>query len=502
MSDSLLTVKSVTAAASPLSETQLPPVETEEAGVPTIAPLLEDSSQKQSYLRGYGDIIVALVACLGAMSMGMVLGYSNPALQDEELIRLLGNTERETWFASLVAIGAIFGGPCAGFLVEVFGRKLTLMVCTLPMGVGWFLITCGVNFAVVYVGRICSGFAMGMVALTAPLYIAETASRARRGVLGAGFQLFVSSGILAVYGIGVPLGWSWLAVVCMSVCSLNVLLLVIVPESPRWFAAQKRRLEAMDSLAWLADEHADIQEQYMEIERSIGTQAKDSFSVAEFASPANYKTALISFGMMFFQQMSGINAVIFYSSQIFATAGYADDPKTPTLVIGAVLVAGTVVSCVLVDRAGRRILLLVSSAAMTISITALGIHYYLTQRHDYSDGLSWLSLTSVLIYVVFFSLGWGPIPWIIISEIVPTRVRGLVNGSATCFAWILLFFITKEFERLKFAINDYGAFWFFGGFCLLSCFFVGFFVPETKGRTLEEIQEHFAGIRQTDRNTL
>lgn len=500
MSDSLLTVKSVTSAGSPPSERQPSPAETE-AGVATIVPLLEDSSQRQSCLRGNGDIIVALVACLSAMSMGMVLGYSNPALQDQELTRLLGNTERETWFASLVAIGAIFGGPCAGFLVEVLGRKLTLMLCTLPMGAGWFLITCGVNFAVVYVGRILGGFAMGMVALTAPLYIAETSSMARRGVLGAGFQLFVSTGILAVYGIGIPLGWNWLAVVCMSVCSLNILLLLIVPESPRWFAAQKRRLEAIDSLAWLADEHTDVQEQYRDIEKSIGTQAKDSFSVVEFASPANYRPALISFGMMFFQQMSGINAVIFYSSQIFATAGYADDPKTPTIIIGAVLAAATVVSCVLMDRAGRRILLLVSSAAMTISITALGIYYYLTLRQDYNGGLNWLSLTSVLIYVVFFSLGWGPIPWLIISEIVPTRVRGLVNGLATCLAWILLFLITKEFERLRFALNDYGAFWFFGGFCLLSCFFVGFFVPETKGRTLEEIQEHFAGTRQRDKTT-
>lgn len=489
------------AAASPLPETTAAVEKEEEEAeeiakdrliTATVVQMLEESpSSRRSYLRGYGDVVVTLVACLGAVSVGMAAGYSSPALEDPELTRLLGGTDRRTWFASLMAIGAIFGGPCAGFLVEAVGRKLTLMTCTLPMGAGWFLITVGVDFVVLYVGRILCGFAMGMAALAAPLYVAETASRARRGVLGAGFQLSVSAGILAVYGMGIPLGWSWLAVACMSVSSLNVLLLLIVPESPRWYAAQRRRLEAMESLAWLADERADVREEYAEMERIVRSQSsKGSFSVRELILPANYRPALISFGMMFFQQMSGINIVIFYSNHIFATAGYADDPKTPTIIIGSVLVAATAASCVLIDRAGRRILLLVSGVATTLSITALGVHYYLALVRGY--GIDWLPLTSVLVYVAFFSLGWGPVPWIVMSEIVPTRTRGFVNGLATSFAWIIMFVVTKEFESLGRALGLYGAFWFFGGFCLLSCVFVGLLVPETKGRTLEEIQGLFA----------
>lgn len=385
MNGSLTEEESVASAASPLTETQLPE-EIAKDFIAITAPVLEESSQRRSYLRGYGDIVVALVACLAIVSLGMGVGYSNPALQDRELIRLLGGeTERRTWFASLVAIGAIFGSPFAGFLVEVIGRKPTLMVGTLPMATGWFMIACGVNSAVLYTGRILCGFAMGMALLAAPLYIAETASKARRGALGAGCLLSANIGVLAVYGIGIPLGWSWLAVVCMTVCSVNVILLLVLPESPRWCARQKKRKEAIDSLAWLADEHADVQKEYAEIERGIGPQSTaGSFSLRQFSLPRNYRPALISFVMMFFQQMCGFNIIIFYSSHIFATAGYADDPKTPTIIIGVALVAATAVSCVLMDRVGRRILLLVSGVVMTISITALGAHYYLTLKQDYT----------------------------------------------------------------------------------------------------------------------
>src|SRR6218665_1724255 len=446
------------------------------------------------------DVVAALIACIGALSLGMVLGYSNPALQDEELLSVLDDVEKQTWFGSLVAIGAIFGAPCAGFLVVKCGRKATLMLSMFPLGLGWFMIICGSHFALLYSGRIVNGIAIGMLSVAVPLYVSDVSNTARRGLLGACFQLCGSTGVLVVYSLGIPLGYSWLAVACLGVTTLNILLLLIVPESPRWYASQKRRLEALEALAWLTGrDTADLAEEYIEMERGFvaasGTGGGGGgVTLRDFGRPEIYRPMLISFGIMAYQQLSGINPVIFYSSEIFASAGFSDDPKLPTLTIGGVLVVATVVSCILMDRAGRRLLLLASGVPMALSLIALGACFYVTSSGPV-NGMNWLSLASVLIFVTCFSLGIGPISWLIVSELIPTRARSIINGMATCLFWLLVFLATKEYGRMRIVMNDYGAFWSFGGCCVLGCVFVWFFVPETNGRSLEEIQELFASSR-------
>lgn len=460
-------------------------------------PLMKDGTRATTERRCgvYRDVIAAAIAGLGAIAMGLVLGYSNPALLDEDLVQnvLKNDEDKISWFGSLIAIGAIVGGPIAANFVGSLGRKVTLMMCTVPMGVGWFMIIYGSEYILVFCGRILTGVATGMISLVVPLYIAEVSSSKRRGILGAGFQLLVTVGILGVYAIGMALNWNWLAVVCLAVSTLNILLVLIIPETPRWFVAQDERDGALRSLAWLLDEGENTDEACSELERNFALQPTQGISFRDALQPGIYKPMLISFGLMFFQQMSGINVVIFYSSQIFSNAGFADRPAIPMITIGAVLVVATVVSCLCMDVAGRRALLLTSGVFMTLSSTALGVYYYLAEAKGMTN-LNWLSLTSVLVFVVFFSIGWGPIPWLVTSEIIPVRARGIVNGLATMINWALVFLVTKEFQHLTVAIHNYGAFWFFGGFCLAGCIFVFIFLPETKGRSLEEIHEAFSVI--------
>src|SRR6218665_1631320 len=177
------------------------------------------------------DVVAALIACIGSLSLGMVLGYSNPALQDEELLSVLDDVEKEAWFGSLVAMGAIFGAQCGGFLVVKCGRKATLMLSMFPLGLGWVMIICASHFALLYSGRIANGIAIGMMSVAVPLYVADVSNTTRRGLLGTCFQVFMSMGILVVYSLGIPLGYRWLAVACLGVTTLNILLLLIVPES-------------------------------------------------------------------------------------------------------------------------------------------------------------------------------------------------------------------------------------------------------------------------------
>lgn len=454
--------------------------------------LLDKTSRTGDSCHAYRDALAALIACFGAVSIGLVLGYSNPALLDHDLMRVLQHDkEKQAWFGSLVNIGAILGCPISAVFVGKLGRKTTMMLCTLPMSAGWFLIVYGSEYILVFCGRILTGIAMGMTSVVVPMYVAEVARPEHRGILGAGFQLFVTIGILGVYTLGIPLNWNWLAVVCLSVSTVNALLLLYIPDTPRWYISQNERGLAFESLAWLLGSNENLDDEYNEIERNLTSQSTEEIKIRDFAEPGIYRPMLISFGLMFFQQMSGINAVVFYSSSIFSNAGFSSNPLIPTIIIGAVLVGANFLSCLLMDRAGRRVLLLLSGIFMTLSVTVLGVYYYLADVRKF-ENLSWLSLISVLVFVVSFSFGWGPIPWLVTSEIVPAKARGIIFGLATSISWALAFLITKEFQHMVDSMHSYGAFWFFGAFCLAGFVFVALFMPETKGRSLEEIQEDFS----------
>jgi SP family facilitated glucose transporter-like MFS transporter 8 len=160
------------------------------------------------------------------------------------------------------------------------------------------------------------------------------------------------------------------------------------------------------------------------------------------------------------------------------------------MIVGAVLVGATILSCIFADLAGRRILLLISGLLMATSIIVLGVYFYLSTVVHVSN-IGWLSLLSLLIFVAFFSIGWGPLPWLVMSEMLPARAKGLAGGLATSVNWLFAFIATKEFEDLQMALNNYGAFWAFGCICFLGVIFVFFFLPETKGKSLEEIESHY-----------
>jgi sugar porter (SP) family MFS transporter len=286
------------------------------------------------------------------------------------------------------------------------------------------------------------------------------------------------------------LNWNWLAAACLCTLVLNVFLLFLVPESPRWLISQTRRDEALESLYWLYDMRSEADKIFKELEVDQSAQSTENFALREVVSPGVYKPILISMGLMFLQPFSGINTIIFYSSTTFQNAGFNSNPATPTLIVGAILVVATAVSCVLMDRAGRCILLFISGVLMTLSMTSFGVYYYITEVQGRTD-LSWLSLSSVIIFVSGFSIGWGPIPWLVTSEIIPVRIRSVANGLATATNWICVFLTTQEYPDMMTAMHSYGAIWFFAGFCFLGIFFVLFFLPETKGRSLEEIQNQF-----------
>ena len=440
----------------------------------------------------YRDVLVAICACLGPFSAGLTLGYSSPAippLQEEQIL----TTDQTTWFASLVTIGGLIGGPIAGVLGERFGRKTGVLCSSLPYALGWLCIYATDSYVFLYIGRILTGLASSLIFTCVPLYVAEVSCKDRRGRLVASFQIGTTSGILAVNSIGLRIGWRWTTVICSVFPVIMTLSLLPMPETPRWLLSKDRKEEALTSLRWLRGDSCEreIEKEMCEIEQAL-LEHKDQATWKDFTQKYLYKPLIISVALMIFQQFCGINAVILYEQSIFQDSGWSGDPGVPAIIVSAVKVTATAFSVSLTDRAGRRLLFISGGILLTLSCASFGTFLYLTTvKHVEKSSLDWLSLGSLIVYVIAFSLGWGSIPVVIMSEIFPLKARGKASSITIFVNWLCAFIVTKEFLALQDVLTNYGTFWMFGTICLLGTLFVFVFLPETKGRTLEEIETFF-----------
>ena len=224
-------------------------------------------------------------------------------------------------------------------------------------------------------------------------------------------------------------------------------------------------------------------------------------SIKEFLKPSLLRPFGISMTIHFFQQSTGINAIMFYCATIFQKAGFQDNSTMVSILIGAIQFFAAAVSTLMIDRGGRRFLLIVGGLGMCFSCFSMGAYFFITINSAPKDGdimgegmdLSWLAVTSVAVYIVGFAMAWGPCTWLIMSEIFPVKARGIASGIATLFNWLCSFAITKTFSMLIDSLTEAGTFWFYGGLAFIAVLFVYFFVPETKGKSLEEIQLYFEG---------
>ena len=236
-------------------------------------------------------------------------------------------------------------------------------------------------------------------------------------------------------------------------------------------------------------------------------------SCSEFCKPSISKPLFVAIGLAMFQQLCGINSVLFNCATIFSSAGFHDS-KQVVIIIGAVQFIGTAIACLIIDRSGRRILLMAAGVVMCLCLVILGIYFeiYIPTPEKNSNAtamppaallhtsisksvpaekIAWLSITSLVVYSLAFALAWGPIPWLIMSEIFPTRARGLASGITTLSNWLIAFLVTKTFVIMMASITTQGTYWLYGGFTFVSIIFVYFMVPETRGKTLEEIEALF-----------
>lgn len=450
----------------------------------------------------------AVTASLASLCFGFTLGYTSPTelkmTTDGKDGHLVISKSQFSWFASLIAIGALFGSMLAGYFIDKFGRKSTIIMTSLLYMPGWCLISYASNVLMLYSGRILTGIAVGMSSLSVPVYIAEIASPRLRGGLGAINQLGVVVGIFIAYLVGAFLTWQWTAMFANFIVVAMVLLMLLMPETPRWLLAHGQRQLGLQGLQWLRGPLYDAEAEICDIENNLDKQEKASFR--DFMTPGLYRPLIIGSMLMMFQQFCGINAVLFFDAKIFKSAGI-DGADKVSLLVGGAQVLSTVVSCLIVDKLGRRLLLMVGSISMFLCTLLLGIYYDIAKIDNDENTISifgkishtvplhqisWLAALCVIVYIIVFSIGWGPLPWLLMSEIFPPRARGFASGIVTFVNWLLVFVVTKFFHNMIVSFHEQGTFWFFSAFSLASFFFVFFCVPETKGKSLEDIEQLFA----------
>ncbi|GLH14423.1 facilitated trehalose transporter Tret1-2 homolog [Gryllus bimaculatus] len=470
-------------------------------------------------LQGLGRQMFASVAvALGSMLVGFSSAYTSPALVSmaEPNSTLSVTPSQGSWVGSLMPAAALFGGMAGGFLIEWLGRKTTILATAPPSAIAWLLIFGASNVGMLYAGRILSGFCVGVTSLSLPVYMGETIQPEVRGMLGLISTTLGNIGILLCFVLGKFLDWRYLAMMG-ALCSLPYgLCTMFAPETPHWYLSKGRRGDAETALRWLrGGAGADVAQELRATEQGLGKGAEaaiglprsvTSINLQAQAAPSdksglallftrdNMRPVGVALGLMLFQQFSGINAVIFYTVKIFQDAGSTIDEFVSTMVVGAVNLGAVVLATALIDRLGRRVLLAASAAAMALALATLGTFFYLSTCPDVDvSGFGWLPLVSFVIFVVGFSVGFGPIPWLMMGEILPPDIRGPAASLATAVNWSCTFMVTKMFADVVEGVGSHAAFWGFCAVCVGAFVFVWACVPETRGRTLADIQRRMAG---------
>ncbi|XP_074106844.1 facilitated trehalose transporter Tret1 isoform X1 [Cotesia typhae] len=461
--------------------------------------LVSATSENENTGRKLPQYIAGLSATLGALAAGMVLGWTSPAGKDGVLLSAEYNIPISptefSWIGSIFNLGAATICVPIGILSNIIGRKRAMLILTVPFVLGWVLIIWSNSVVMFDIGRYILGVSGGAFCVTAPMYTGEIAESSIRGSLGSYFQLMIVTGVLLTYILGSEISIYNLSLISAIIPLIFCGVFFFMPETPTYYLMKGQINEARESYRWLRGPHYNIEPELEAQKEALDEASRNRVSfLTAIRSKAAIKGLLIAFGLMFFQQLSGVNAIIFYSGSIFETAGSTLDSSVATIIVGTMQVVAVFISTLIVDRLGRRMLLLISSVAMCLTTLVLGV-YFNMKIHNTSgvDSIGWLPLLSICLFIILFSLGFGPIPWMMMGEIFDNQVKSVAGSSACLFNWLMAFVVTKFFSDIQDALGTDMTFWIFSVICAIGVAFVFFVVPETKGKTLEQIQIELGG---------
>ncbi len=390
---------------------------------------------------------------------------------------------QQEFLISSTLIGCVFGALSGG-ISDYLGRKRTLIYDVFLYLIATFLLFDAQSYGVLITGRLIVGFAIGIASVTVPLYISEISPSESRGRLVSLNQLLITVGVLISYWIAYLYAaegnWRTMFSFAMIPALVQLFCLLFIPETPAWLISKGRSKQAEKALRQLkmASPNAHLAEQ----EKSQNKPIKKKFKA--LWSPSVRAPFLIGVGISVFQQITGINTVIYYAPRIFQMAGFksAESAILATVWVGVVNVVMTIVGLWLVDRLGRRVLVLTGVGGMALSLAALGGSFI------FQSGDGALTVIALLAYIGFFAPGLGIVAWVLISEIYPLGIRGRAMSVATFFNWVSNYIVSLTFLTLVQLLTIGGTYWLFTLICVVCFIFIWKKVPETRGKTFEQIQ--------------
>lgn len=387
-------------------------------------------------------------------------------------------------------IGAMVGILPFTYLADRIGRKPVLLLLAIPHIIAFFIFSFAKLIGWYYLGRFLGGISLSSVYIILPIYVAEIAEDSYRGMLLVSFSTFASFGDLIPYILG-----PYVSILCfnliLSVFPLLffVLFLYLAPESPYYYV-DKNDYKAEESLKILRRGRLNYNTND-EIDEIKHEKAKNKTGDIWNTLKKRYvmKGFFVALGLSSFQQLSGLGAILAYTELIFAAAGTNISADMSSIIVGVVLFLASFCGPLIVDRKGRKFLLVSSALGCMLSEAVLGLYFYLLDKsHPIVDKLSWLPVLCLMIYTVMFNIGFGPLPYTITSEVLPSNVKFFLATFTGFTGWLISFLVTKFFGDLNSILGRGGTFWMFSGFCALALVFILFIVPETKGRSFQEIQ--------------
>lgn len=443
--------------------------------------------------------MVTLVAALGGLLFGYDTGVINGAIGPLKAHFSL-NPRQEGWAMGCALLGCALGAIGAGPVSDRFGRKKALIISAVFFFVSAVGTAIPRTLATFIFYRILGGLGVGAASMISPMYIAEISPARMRGRMVSINQFAIVSGFLVVYFVNYfialqgdaawneRVGWRWMFG-SEALPALGLLILAfVVPESPRWLTKQGRSDEALHILGRV-DGAAYAEAELAEIRENL---THESGSLRQLFVPGMRIVLVIGVVLAVLQQVTGINVFLYFGTEIFKKMGSGTNAALlQTIVVGVVNLTFTIIAIWTVDRIGRKPLMTIGSAGMGVSLAGMGLAAYMQWT-----GL-WM-LLFILGYIACFALSVGPVTWVILSEIFPTRIRGRAMAVATVCLWIANYLVSQTFPMMDAEDSWLVAtfhrgfpFWVYGAFCVVLLVFVRAYVPETKGKSLEQIERHW-----------
>ena len=434
-------------------------------------------------------ILISVVAALG----GLLFGFDTAVISGtiNFIQPYFGLSEAGLgWTVSSLLFGCIAGVFIAGKAGDHYGRKKVLMAAAFLFFIS--AVGSASSHVLVYflIARILGGLAVGIASILSPMYIAELAPAKYRGTLVSLNQLAIVIGILVAFFSNYLLvntgenNWRWMLLVMAAPAVLLFFSLFLVPESPRWLVARNRKDEALKVLIKTSGAELASAE-LKEIEETLKNQEESKFS--DLLAPKIKPFLFIGIILAVFQQITGINTIMYYAPKIFANVGQSNDSALfQTILIGGTNLIFTLIAMVLIDRLGRKLLIIIGSTGMMLMLTGLSALYFTNQ----TSGV--LVLVFILGYIAFFAASLGPALWVVAAELFPNRLRSKGMSIAIVSLWMACTIVTIVFPIMLEKLSGGITFLIFAIICLANLLYVLNYVPETKGKTLEELEKEFA----------